>query len=117
MKNTTITSPMTGLPVEAYKEGLNLAFVNPITGQLVTMQYDAQKNVYELPAQFTVYEPLMTVESAADYLNVSRQRVCRLIKDGKIASVRHGLTQRPIEKSVKAYAESERKAGRPLKEG
>lgn len=113
MHKTMITSPMTGLPVEAYKDAETLSFVNPISGMMVDMRYNALKNVYEIPAVFTQYVALMTVESAAEYLDVSRQRVCKLIKDGRIKAVKHGLTQRPIESSVRAYAESERKSGRP----
>lgn len=116
MKSITVTSPMTGLPVEAYKDVDSLSFVNPISGMVITMDYDIEKDCYMLPRVFTIYQPLMTVEQAADYIGVSRQRVCKLIKDDRIKAVKHGLTYRPIESSVREYAESERKAGRPWTE-
>lgn len=115
MKCITITSPMTGLPVEAYKDEIDgsINFVEPISGMMIRAAYDFEKDCYMLPRVFTTYQPLMTVEQAADYIGVSRQRVCKLIKDDRIKAVKHGLTYRPIESSVREYAESERKAGRP----
>lgn len=104
---------MTGLPVEAYKDVDSLSFVNPISGMVITMKYDIETDCYLLPRVFTNYQALMTVEQAAEYIGVSRQRVCKLIKDDRIKAVKHGLTYRPLEKSVRDYAESERKAGRP----
>ena len=58
---------------------------------------------------------LIPVNFAVKLLEVSRQRVYDLVETGRLETVQFGHNQFITESSLKAFATSERKTGRPLK--
>ena len=57
-----------------------------------------------------------TVQAAA-FLGVSRERVSQLCRDGLLESKNYGRARLIMEDALTAFAQKERKAGRPKKEG
>jgi excisionase family DNA binding protein len=57
----------------------------------------------------------ISLEDAAEDLDVSKSRVCNLIKAGKLKTIGEGTSRRVSLESINAYEASKRKAGRPRK--
>jgi len=65
-------------------------------------------------AQFeSIHGRLLPQTFAAKLLNVSRQRVCELADLGRLETFEVSGVRMVTENSIVAYAQSERKAGRP----
>ncbi len=73
---------------------------------------DRLKEVYRIVEE---KGPLIPVTFAADVLGVSRGRIYQLIEAGTIEAVEVGRYSYVTGDSVKAYNDTERKAGRPFK--
>jgi excisionase family DNA binding protein len=56
-------------------------------------------------------EPLLTVEEAASFLNVSRRQVYLLVERGQLPTVRVGQRIRFIPEELRTYVERHREAG------
>lgn len=59
---------------------------------------------------------MLTTTKAAERLKVTRNRVCKLARDGRIASVRYGRDYLVTEEEVERYGRERRLRGRPRKE-
>jgi len=69
----------------------------------------------EVKAATAKHGVLLPQHYAATLLSVSNQRVHQLVNDGRLMTVEVGGLRYVTENSMTAYAQSERKAGRPPK--
>lgn len=69
----------------------------------------------EVKAATAEHGVLLPQHYAADLLGVCRQRVHQLVNEGRLVSVEVGGLRYVTENSMMAFANSERKAGRPPK--
>lgn len=67
----------------------------------------------EIKAATAEHGVLLPQHYAADLLGVSRQRVHVLVNEGRLLTVEVGGLRYVTENSMRSYAESERKGGRP----
>ena len=101
-------------------EALVLAMVGHVENGTQAPAYERSAEVVTLSVEVgdeDVEEShYMTQASAADYLGVSLSRVGALIRSGQLDARYFGGRREVSADSVKAYAETPRKSGRPAKE-
>ncbi len=104
MEKILITCPFTGLSFEAVKfaDG-RIVSTNPLTGNDVTMKYNASCNRYMIDPQEFKHKPLLTLNEVCDMLDLSKARVSRLVNEGRLQSVRPGSTVYVTKDSVLKY--------------
>ena len=101
MRKIMITSPLTGLSAEAieYIDG-SIVFSDKLTGEEIKLTYNASSKRYMLRKDILKYRPVMTYQECAEMLNVSVQRVYKLVSSGKLESIKSGSKSYIIEASA-----------------
>lgn len=101
MRKIMITSPLTGLSCEAieYIDG-SIVFSDKLTGEEIKLTYNASSKRYMLRKDMLKYRPVMTYQECAEMLNVSVQRVYKLVSSGKLESIKSGSKGYIIEASA-----------------
>lgn len=111
MKRLLLTCPFTGLEFEALQVVDNTyAATNPITGKVINF-VQSKDGIIIAPDEFA-HRELISIDDAADILQVSKARVCELAKDGIIKSLKIRKTTLIDAATCKEYAASDRKPGR-----
>lgn len=117
MKKIMLTDPFSGTDFEAYEfDDKSMIAIHPLTKETVRVFYDAQKHSFMVPVSAFEHIETMTMQQAADYMNVSVQRVSNACKSGKLP-----LKELPngakmiVKKDLINYNET-KKCGRPRKD-
>lgn len=61
----------------------------------------------------TALEPLLTVASVCELLDVSRQTLYRLVQRGELIPIRVSRSPRFVQEDVRRYVDGQREAHRP----
>ena len=85
MQKVTLTCPFTGATFEAleYADG-KISFRHALTGEELHMNWNATINRYNIAKNAFKHIAIATFQDAAKILDVSRQRITQLAKDGVI---------------------------------
>lgn len=113
MRRILLTCPFTGVTFEALQTAdNNIIARNPITGEEVRMNYNCSCDRYYIyPEAFKMVETL-TLSEAADMLDISVQRVSKMVNDGLIKTFEIDGKKKTTLESVLNYKET-RKVGAP----
>lgn len=105
MKSIILTCPFTGVEFEALQSnnGRNYIFTNPATGQTFT----AKDGMLTLPVSAFVDSPRSVAPiEAAQMLCVSKQRITKLLRTGKLPFFLVNGNKRILESDVLEYQQS-----------
>ena len=113
MKRILLTCPFTGVTFEALQTAdNNIIGRNPITGNEIRMNFNSSCNRYYIyPDAFKKIETL-TLSEAADVLEISVQRISKMVNDGVIPSFEIDGKKKTTLESVLEYKKT-RKVGAP----
>ena len=109
-----LTCPMTGVSFEAKPDGFGgFTFTNPLTGAKVSIKKEWNSNTFRIPTELFAPIKTVTMTQASGILDVSTQRVSKMVRDGVIES--HTVNGMPVllYDDVIEYKENRRTAGRP----
>lgn len=102
MKSITLTCPFTGVEFEALQsnDGKDYIFTNPITGET----FAAKDGLLTLPVSaFTDNPRSVAPIEAAEILGVSKQRITKLLRTGKLPFFLVNGNKRILENDVLEY--------------
>ena len=101
MRRIMITSPLTGLSAEAieYADG-SIVFSDKLSGEEVRITYNSSSKRYMMRKDIFKYRPVLTYQECADLLNVSVQRIYKLVSSKKLESVKTGSKHYITESSA-----------------
>lgn len=102
MKSIALICPFTGVEFEALQSELTgeYIFTNPITGQLYASE---NKHLYLPISAFTDSPKSVAPIEAAEMLGVSKQRVTKLLRTGKLPFFLVNGNKRILENDVLEY--------------
>lgn len=113
MEVKSYTCPFTGAPFNAVTTGKELIIRHPLTHDNITMHMNGTN--IEVPLSTFVPIMVMTPSEVAETLEVSRQRVSTLAKNGMLTPYYIFGQQVFLKEDVIDY-KNHRKTGRPKKE-
>lgn len=114
MKTVNITCPFTGVDFDALVSDDNtIIFISPVTGETFTMKRDGEN--YLLPEKALRKHDLVTLKETAQILEVTKQRVSKIVKNGTIPVKRVNGNAMFLRSDVLNYKHT-RKVGAPFKE-
>ena len=89
MQKVMITCPFTGLEFEAieFADGSIIA-TNKITGEDMRIGLNPSCNRYMIDKRYIRHVPMVTMEECAEFLEVSKPRISKLVKDGRLQTVK-----------------------------
>lgn len=112
MKEIILTCPFTGVNFTAteYADG-RIVFVHPITRKIVYMSYNACIDKYYIDKVSFKRIDTVTQAQAMEILDISRQRVNKIVHDGTIPAYKINGSDVFVKSDVLKYKES-RKRGK-----
>lgn len=117
MREITLTCPFTGVEFKAleYADG-KIVLHHAITGEEIHMNWNCSCKRYNIPKNAFKHIETVTMSEAADILEVSRQRISKIAKEGTIKP--HDVNGTTVFElaDVLEYKKT-RKVGAPFKEG
>ena len=101
MRKIMLTSPLTGLsePAIKYLDG-TIVFTDKLTGEDVRLTYNSASKRYMIDPKYIGYSPILTFAECADVLQVSVQRLYRLIAQNRLECIESGDKRYITEKSA-----------------
>lgn len=89
MRKVMITCPFTGLEFEAieFADG-SIVTTNKITGEDMRIGFSTVSNRYLVDPRFLKHVEMVTMEECAEFLEISKPRISKLVKEGRLQTVR-----------------------------
>lgn len=103
MKLVNKSDPITGYTFEAIEDSNgNLIIESAFCGTIKAL-YDGNSNTYKINADLFTHRITLSLNEAADYLQVNKVRVSRMCKNGTLKSVKINGTLLIDKESIDRY--------------
>ena len=117
MKRIILTDPFSGIDFETYQfDDDSIVAVHPLTHQMIRASLDHAANAFMVPVEAFEHIDTVTMQEAADFMNVSVQRVSNACKTGKLPLKELPNGTKMIVKSDLLKYNETKKVGRPRKD-
>ena len=114
MRKIEMTCPFTGAPFEGCElDSGNIVVVHPITGEQIIMRKSGCSFI--IPASCFEKHEIMNMTEAAEFLDVSKQRISQIANDGVVPVKTVNGQKMFLRSDISNYADT-RKVGAPFKD-